>query len=47
MFREHIKANEVKVSHDLSVRINLKRPERLNRFDNDGSDSKIEMRYAG
>jgi len=47
MFRENLKAGEIKVSHDLSARINLKRSERISRFDNDAVDSKIEMKYAG
>lgn len=47
MFRENMKAGEIKVSHDLSARINVRRSGRIIRFDNDSSDSKIEMRYAG
>ena len=47
MFRENLKAGEIKVSHELSARINLKRSGRISRFDNDSADAKIEMKYAG
>ena len=47
MFRENLKTGEIKVSHDLSARISLKRSERIGRFDNDAVDAKIEMKYAG
>jgi len=47
MFRENVKSGEIRVSHELSGRINVKRSERISRFDNDSSDSKIEMKYAG
>ena len=47
MFRENLRANEIKLSHDLSARIYLKRTGRIIRFDNDSPDSKVEMKYAG
>lgn len=47
MFRENLKTGEIKVSHELSARINLKRSEKISRFDNDFFDSKVEMKYAG
>jgi hypothetical protein len=47
MFREKLKSGEIKVSHELSARINMKRSGKISRFDNEAIDSKIEMKYAG
>ena len=47
MFREKIRTDEVKISHDLSGRINVKKNERIGRFDDDYMDLRIEMKYAG
>ncbi len=48
MFRESKSPVEVRVSHDLSGRINIKKNEKLRIIDSEGPmDSKIEMKYAG
>ena len=48
MFRENIRMNEIKTSHDLSGRINTRKFEKICRIENEFSiDSKIEMKYAG
>lgn len=48
MFREKIRTDEVKISHDLSGRINVKKNERAGRFDDEYyMDLRIEMKYAG
>jgi len=48
MFRENIRMNEIKTSHDLSGKINTRKFEKISRIENEYSiDSKIEMKYAG
>jgi hypothetical protein len=48
MFRENIRMNEVKISHELSGRINTRKSEKICRIENEYSiDSKVEMKYAG
>lgn len=48
MFRENIRLNEVKISHELSGRINTRKSEKICRIENEYSiDSKVEMKYAG
>ncbi len=48
MFRENVRMNEIKTSHDLSGRINTRKFEKISRIDCEYSiDSKIEMKYAG
>lgn len=48
MFRENIRIDEIKTSHELSGRINTRKYEKNCRIENEYSiDSKIEMKYAG
>lgn len=47
MFREDLRTSEIKVSHELSARINIRKTDKICRFDNNNHDSKIEMKYAG
>jgi len=48
MFREKIRLNEIKTSHELSGKINTRKWEKIGRIENEFSiDSKIEMKYAG
>jgi len=48
MFREKIRTDEVKISHDLSGRVNVRKNERIGRFDDEYCmDLRIEMKYAG
>jgi hypothetical protein len=48
MFRENIRMNEVKISHELSGKINTRKSEKICRIENEFSiDSKVEMKYAG
>jgi len=47
MFRERTLKDEIKVSHDLSGRINVKKNEKRVRFDDEYyMDLRIEMKYA-
>jgi hypothetical protein len=48
MFRENIRMNEIKTSHELSGKINTRKFEKICRIENEFSiDAKIEMKYAG
>jgi len=48
MFRENIRMNEIKTSHELSGKIKTGKFEKIGRIENEYSiDSKIEMKYAG
>lgn len=48
MFRETIRMNEIKTSHELSGKINTRKFEKICRIENEFPiDSKIEMKYAG
>lgn len=48
MFRENIRMDEIKTSHELSGRISTRKFEKICRITNEYSvDSKIEMKYAG
>ena len=48
MYREKIGLSEVKVSHELSSRINTRRSDRSSEIDRETrADSKIEMRFSG
>lgn len=47
MFRERTTKDEIKISHDLSGKMNLKKNERIARFDDEYfMNLKIEMKYA-
>lgn len=48
MFREKMSLNDVRVSHDLSGRINTKRNDKPAGLGRETRlDAKVEMRYAG
>ncbi len=46
MFRERTIMDEVKISHDLSGKINVKKSEKIARFNDEYMDLRIEMKYA-
>ena len=48
MYRENIRMDEVKTSHELSGKINNRKFEKICRITSEYSvDSKIEMKFAG
>lgn len=47
MFRERTMKDEIKVSHDLSGKINVKKSDKIARFDDEYfMDLRVEMKYA-
>lgn len=47
MFRERVMKDEIKISHDLSGKINVKKSEKIARFDDEYfMDLRVEMKYA-
>ncbi|HOP61864.1 MAG TPA: hypothetical protein PK358_02060 [Spirochaetota bacterium] len=47
MFRERTIRDEIKITHDLSGKVNVKKSEKIARFDDEYfMDLRVEMKYA-